>query len=102
MLKLFRFLRPYRVTVTVVVVLVFLQSLANLYLPTLMAHIVDSGILHGDTRYILRVGGFMLLVAIFGTGCAIAASYYSSQVAVGFGRIVRGEIFSHVERFSLN
>jgi ATP-binding cassette subfamily B multidrug efflux pump len=102
MLKLFRFLRPYRVAVTVVVVLVFLQSLANLYLPTLMAHIVDSGILHGDTRYILRVGAFMLLVAIFGTGCAIAASYYSSQVAVGFGRIVRGEIFSHVERFSLN
>src|SRR3954462_11470399 len=102
MLKLFRFLRPYRGAITVVVVLVFLQSLANLYLPTLMADIVDSGILRGDTGYIVRIGGVMLLVTIGGTICAIVGSYYSAQVAVGFGRIVRGKLFAHVERFSLN
>jgi len=102
LLKLFRFLRPYRVAITVVVVLVFLQSLANLYLPTLMADIVDSGIVRGDTGYIVRIGGVMLLITIVGTVCAIAASYYSAQVAVGFGRIVRGKLFSHIERFSLD
>src|SRR4051794_564694 len=102
MLKLFRFLKPYRAAVTAVVILVFLQALANLYLPTLMADIVDSGIVRGDTGYILRVGGFMLLVTIGGTVCAIIASYYSAQVAVGFGRIIRGKLFAHVERFSLH
>ena len=83
------------------VILVFVQSLANLFLPTLMADIVDSGIVRGDTGYIVRLGGVMLLVAIGGTACAIAASYYSAQVAMGFGRIVRGKLFAHVERFSL-
>lgn len=102
MLKLFRFLRPYRAAVTAVVVLVFVQSLANLFLPTLMADIVDSGIVRGDTGYIIRLGGVMLLVAVGGTVCAIIASYYSAQVALGFGRIVRGKIFAHVERFSLH
>src|SRR5215471_17109193 len=102
LLRLFRFLKPYRIPIAVVVVLVFLQSLANLYLPTLMAHIVDGGIIRGDTGYILRVGGVMLLVTIVGTTCAIIASYYSARVAVGFGQLIRGKLFSHVERFSLD
>jgi ATP-binding cassette subfamily B protein len=67
-----------------------------------MAHIVDGGIIRGDTGYIIRVGGIMLLVTIVGTICAIFASYYSARVAVGFGQIIRGRIFSHVERFSLD
>ena len=102
MLKLFRFLKPYRVSIAVVVVLVFLQSLANLYLPTLMADIVDRGIVRGDNAYILRIGVVMLLVTLAGGVCAVIASYSSSQIALGFGRIVRGKLFSHVEGFSLH
>jgi ATP-binding cassette subfamily B protein len=102
MIKLFRFLKPYRIQVTLVFVLVFLQSLANLYLPTLMADIVDTGIVKGDTAYILRIGGFMLLVTIGGTICAIVGSFFSARVAVGFGRLIRGKLFTHVENFSLH
>ena len=79
MIRLLRFLKPYRMFVAFVLVLAFLQSLANLYLPTLMADIVDTGIVKGDTGYIMRVGGFMLLIAIGGTICAIAGSFFSSQ-----------------------
>jgi ATP-binding cassette subfamily B protein len=67
-----------------------------------MANIVDTGIVKGDTAYILRVGGFMLLVAIGGTICAIVASFFSSRVAVGFGKIIRAKLFTHVEHFSLH
>lgn len=102
MIKLFRLLQPYRLFITFVFILVFLQSLADLYLPTLMADIVDIGIVKGDTSYILRIGGFMLLVAIGGSLCAILGSFYSAKVAVGFGRIVRSKIFSHVANFSLH
>ncbi|HLZ57722.1 MAG TPA: ABC transporter ATP-binding protein [Ktedonosporobacter sp.] len=102
MIKLFRFLKPYRLSIALVFLLIFLQSLANLYLPTQMADIVDHGILKSDTGYILRVGGLMLLVTIGGTLCAIAASFFSSRTATGFGRIIRGKIFAHVENFSLN
>lgn len=102
MIKLFRFLKIYRITIAFVFVLVFLQSLANLYLPTLMADIVDNGIVKNDTGYILRVGGVMLLVTIGGTICAIIASFYSARIATGFGRLIRGKIFTHVENFSLH
>lgn len=102
MIKLFRFLKPYRVPIVFVFVLVFLQSLANLYLPALMADIVDYGIVKGDTSYILNAGGFMLLVSVGGAICAVAAAFFSARIAIGFGRIIRGKLFTHVEHFSLH
>ena len=102
MIRLFRFLKPYRIPIALVFVLIFLQSLSDLYLPTLMANIVDTGIVKGDTSYILRIGSFMLVVAIGGTICAVAGNFYAARVAIGFGRLVRGKLFTHVERFSLH
>src|SRR6266536_2412477 len=99
---LIRYLQPSRMPVALVFVLVFFQSLANLYLPYLMANIVDTGIVKGDTIYILRVGGLMVLVTIVGTICAIVASFFSARVAIGFGRLTRGKLFKHVENFSLH
>src|SRR5579859_860584 len=102
MLRLFRYLKPFRAPIAVVLVLVFLQSLANLYLPTLMADIVDSGIVKGDTGYILRVGGVMLAIALGGAVCAVISSFFASKTAVGFGRLVRRKLFTHVASFSLH
>ncbi|WP_314589003.1 ABC transporter ATP-binding protein [Paenibacillus terrigena] len=101
MLKLFRFLKPFWLPIVFVLMLVFLQSLSELYLPTLMADIVDTGIVKGDTNYIMSIGGFMLLVAAGGGLCAIAASYLSARVASGYGRQLRSRVFKHVENFSL-
>lgn len=101
MLRLFKLLKPYRLPIALVLILIFIQTLSELYLPTLMADIVDVGIVQGDTSYILKIGGFMLLVAAFGVVCSIAAGFLSSKVSVGFGRRLRGKIFAHVERFSL-
>lgn len=101
MIKLFRNLKPYRWLVAAVLVLVFLQTLSELYLPTLMADIVDNGVVNGDTPYIWRIGGWMLLVALGGMICSVAASYYSSKAATGFGKLLRGKVFKHVSNFSL-
>lgn len=102
MIRILRYLQPFRFSLAMVFSLVFLQSLSALYLPTLLADIVDNGIVKGDTTYIEHVGGFMLLVAIGGTVCSIAASYFAAKVALGFGKVVRGKLFTHVERFSLH
>ncbi|WP_223066062.1 ABC transporter ATP-binding protein [Paenibacillus caui] len=101
MFKLFRLLRPYRIPVFFTLVLVFIQSLAELYLPTLMSDIVDEGVVKGDTGYIWRYGMFMLLVALGSMACSIIASYYSSLSAAGFGKLLRGRVFKHVTNFSL-
>ncbi|MFK7692469.1 ABC transporter ATP-binding protein [Paenibacillus sp. HJGM_3] len=101
MIKLFRFLRPFRMIIAGVLFLVLLQSLSELYLPTLMADIVDTGIVKGDTGYIWKVGGFMLLVAAGGVVVSIWASSLSARISSGLGKIVRGKLFSQVEHFSL-
>jgi ATP-binding cassette subfamily B multidrug efflux pump len=102
MIKLLRFLKPYRPLLVLIVALAFGQAMANLYLPNLMANIVDYGIIKGDTGYIWKTGGVMLLVAIGGVVAAIIGIFFSSQVATGFGKIVRAKLFTHVEQFSLH
>lgn len=101
MFRLFRFLKPYSWTVAAVLVLVLLQSLAELYLPTLMADIIDKGVVEENIPYIWKIGGYMLLVTLAGALVSVAASYGSSKASAGFGRIVRGKVFAHVEKFSL-
>ncbi|WP_027085116.1 ABC transporter ATP-binding protein [Cohnella panacarvi] len=101
MLKLFRFLKPYRWLVALVLLLILAQSLCELYLPTLMSDIVDNGVIPGNTSYIWRIGGFMLLVTAVGTLVSVWASYVSSRIATGFGRDVRSKTFKHVTKFSL-
>ena len=102
MVKLLRLIRPFRASIVVVLVLALAQSVANLYLPRLMADIVDQGIVPGDTTRILSIGGLMLLVAIIGTVCAVAGSFFSSKIATGFGRLIRGRIFERVAHFSVH
>jgi ATP-binding cassette, subfamily B, multidrug efflux pump len=102
MLKLFRLLSPYRGYVAIVLVLALAQSLGSLLLPRLMSDIVDKGIVKGDQRAILQIGGLMLLMSLVATLCAVAGSYYSAKVATGFGKILRGAIFARVEHFSIH
>ncbi|QTH44662.1 ABC transporter ATP-binding protein [Cohnella sp. LGH] len=101
MLKLFRFLQPYRWQVATVMLLILIQSLSELYLPTLMADIVNDGVVQGDIPYIWKIGGLMLAVTAAGTLVSIAASYLSSRIAAGFGKDVRSKTFRQVENFSL-
>lgn len=102
MIKLFRFLKPYTTYVGAVLILLFLQTIAELYLPTLMADIVNKGIVNGDTSYIIEIGGFMLLVAGISGVFTIIASLLSSKAATAFGKDLRRVLFTKAEEFSLH
>ncbi|HBI03685.1 MAG TPA: multidrug ABC transporter ATP-binding protein, partial [Paenibacillaceae bacterium] len=75
MLKLLKHLRPFTLAIILALALLFFHSLSELFLPTLMAEIVDEGVVKGDTSFILQLGGLMLLVAAGGTLANIFASY---------------------------
>ncbi|HEX4050193.1 MAG TPA: ABC transporter ATP-binding protein [Steroidobacteraceae bacterium] len=94
------YLRPYQGGLLVLIVLQLLGTIASLYLPNLNANIVDTGIARGDTGYILREGGWMLLVSLAQVACSVAATYYGSQIAMSMGRDLRGAIFRRVTEFS--
>ncbi|WP_428961935.1 ABC transporter ATP-binding protein [Micromonospora fluostatini] len=93
-------LRPYHRTLTAVVLFQFVGTIASLYLPSLNADIIDLGVARGDTDYIVRTGGWMLLVSLLQIVCAIAAVRLGARTAMGFGRDVRAAVFNQVNRFS--
>ncbi|MCL4493516.1 MAG: ABC transporter ATP-binding protein/permease [Firmicutes bacterium] len=99
MKQLLSVLRPSWLPVSLVIVLTFLQSLSTLYLPRLMADIVDNGVIKSDIHYIFVMGGVMLGVTVLGVGFSVAAGYLASKVAAEFGRVIRNNIFRHVESF---
>lgn len=102
MLKIYRRLKPYTLQIVAIVILVFLQVISDLYLPTIMSDIIDGGIMKQNVTYILHEGIFMLLISGGGAVCAVLASFLSSKVALGLGRGLRNSVFEHVENFSLN
>jgi ATP-binding cassette subfamily B protein len=94
------YLRPYARTIFLVLGLLLIGAIGNLYLPDLQGDIINNGVVKGDTNYILRVGGLMLLVTAVVGASAIVAVYFSSRIAMGFGRDVRAAIFTQVQSFS--
>ncbi|HCC00984.1 MAG TPA: multidrug ABC transporter ATP-binding protein [Ruminococcaceae bacterium] len=101
MLKVYRNLKGYIPHICAIVVLIFIQVLTDLYLPTLMSDIVNTGIMKNDVSFIIHEGGLMLGVAGIGIACAILASLIGSRVSIGLGSILRSKIFRQIERFSL-
>jgi ATP-binding cassette subfamily B protein len=100
-IRLFRsYLRPYRRPLAVVIGLLLVQAIGNLELPNLNGDIINNGVLTGDTDYVVRSGGLMLLVTAIVGIAAVASVFLSARIAMGFGRDVRAAIFSQVESFS--
>ena len=95
-----KYLRPYSLPLSIVLILVAVQAIANLYLPSLNADIINNGVVKGDTNYIVRTGAFMLFITSMLGIASIVAVYFGSKVAMSFGRDVRSAIFRKVMDFS--
>ena len=93
-------LRRYRWVLLGLLGLQGVQALAGLYLPYLNADVIDKGVMRGDTGYIWRMGGLMVVVTAVQLTFTLLAVYYGSRVAMGFGRDVRDALFHRVTGFS--
>jgi ATP-binding cassette subfamily B multidrug efflux pump len=93
-------LQPYKGALTAIVGFQLVGTLAALYLPSINADIIDNGVIHGDTGYIVRHGGLMLLVSLGQIACSVVAVWFSARTAMAFGRDVRADIFHRVGTFS--
>ena len=101
LLRLLRtYLLRYRGLLLIVLALTFVQTMATLFLPSLNADIIDKGVATGNTGYIWRTGGVMLVITLVQVIFAIAAVYFGARVAMAFGRDVRAALFHRVTSFS--
>ncbi|SER91630.1 ATP-binding cassette, subfamily B [Propionibacterium cyclohexanicum] len=95
-----RYIGPYRWHLVAVVLVQIVASLASLALPTYNAKIIDQGVAQGDTNYIWRTGGLMLVIALAQVLAQIVAAYLGARTAMGIGRDVRASLFDTVLGYS--
>lgn len=101
MINLLRYLKNFKFSIAASLLLVLVRSLAELYLPTLSADMVNIGIVNGDIKYILQIGSRMIIITTASIFAFILAGYLSSRAAAGYARLLREKVFSRVESFSL-
>ena len=102
MIKILKNLSVYKWIVLLVFGLVFIQSMADLFLPTLMADIIDKGVVVGDIPYIWKIGGLMLVVSALGAlRIMLLRAIIHQKRQWDLGGIFVEKVFNHVESFSL-
>ena len=94
------YLSRYRAYVVAVVALQSVATAAMLYLPTLNADIIDNGVAKGDTGYIMRIGGWMLVVVLLQVICTVSGQYFGARGALAAGRDIRHDLLHRVNTFS--
>lgn len=100
MRKLFPFLKPYRVQLTVGPFFKLSEAVLEILTPTLMALLIDNGVNAGDRGYVIRMGILMLIIATCGVLFAYICQYSASIASQGFGTDVRNALFKKIGTFS--
>mgnify|MGYP002541240602 FL=1 len=98
--KLMKYLKPYTWQCIVGPLAKLAEAVLELYLPLLMARVIDEGVVKGDTAYILRMGGVMLGIVTVGLLCALVCQYVASITSQGFGTQLRNTLFRRISAFS--
>ena len=99
-MKIKDYIKPYRFQFGVGFFAKLFEALLELYLPILMAVILDQGILKQDKGLILKTGGQMLLFAVLGYGCAALAQYSAAITSQKIGTDMRYQMKQHISNFS--
>lgn len=96
MFKLARFLANYKKECVVGPLFKFLEACFELFVPLVMAGIIDVGIKNGDTAYIYKMGALMVGLGLLGLICSLTAQFFAAKASMGFGTALRSALFRHV------
>jgi ATP-binding cassette subfamily B multidrug efflux pump len=91
-----KYSQPYRAPIYVVFALILAQTIANLSLPSLNADIINQGVTKGDTGYVLKTGGYMLIITVGLVIISIISIYYASKSSMQMARDLRSDVFKQV------
>ncbi|WP_374019819.1 ABC transporter ATP-binding protein [Paenibacillus thiaminolyticus] len=100
MRKILSFLRPYRGPLSFALALMLMELAVDLWLPLLMARIINEGIVAHHLPAVVKWGGLMVGLALFGFVCGIVNSYYAAHVSQNFGYDIRKHLFGKIQSFS--
>ena len=73
-----------------------LEASFELFVPLVVASMVDRGIGQGDGGYVLRMGGLLVALGLIGLACSLTAQYFAAKAAVGISTALRNDLFAHI------
>ena len=100
MRSLLKYLKDYKKESILAPVFKMLEASFELFVPLVMAAIIDTGIANHDKGYIFRMGGVLVALGLIGLACSVTAQFFSAKAAVGFATKLSHALFSHIQGLS--
>ena len=100
MKRLFSYMKDYKLVSILGPLFKMLEASFELFVPLVVARMVDVGIRGRDSGYILKMGGVLVLLALIGLACSLTAQYFAAKAATGAATSLRNDLFSHIGRLS--
>lgn len=100
MFKLRRFLKDYKKECIIGPLCKLFEAILELFVPMVMADIIDVGVKNGDGDYVLKMGGVMVMLGVVGLLSALVCQYLASRASQGVGTKIRRELFTHINSLS--
>ncbi len=100
MIKLFRYLKNYKLQSVLGPLFKLTEACFELIVPLVMAKIIDVGIKNEDSGYVLKMGGVLVLLGVLGLAASLTAQFFAARASLGFGTELRRDLFRHINTFS--
>lgn len=100
MRKLLVYLKHYKKETVCAPLFKMLEATFELFVPLVMAAIIDTGIKGGDVSYVLKMGLLLIALGLIGLVCSITAQYFAAKAAVGFSTGLKHALFGHIQSLS--
>lgn len=97
-----KYLKNYKLQTIMAPLFKMLEATFELFVPLVVASMIDKGIARDDKSYIFMMGGVLIILALVGLICSITAQYFAAKAAMGFGRELRADLFRHIMSLSYN
>lgn len=100
MIKLIKFMKDYKKEAILGPIFKLIEAILELFVPIVMAKIIDVGVRNNDISYILKMGSVLILLGASGLAFALICQYYASIASQGVGTSIRSALFKHINNFS--
>lgn len=100
MKKLLCYLKGYEKETVLAPLFKMLEALLELFVPLVMAAVIDTGIAHRDSLYIVKMCLLLVALGAVGLACSVTAQFFAAKAATGFSTKLRHELFLHIQGLS--
>ncbi|WP_352417173.1 ABC transporter ATP-binding protein [Clostridium tertium] len=100
MIKLIHFMKDYKKEAILGPIFKLIEAILELFVPIVMAKIIDVGVRNSNISYIFKMGGILILLGVSGLGFALICQYYASIASQGVGTSIRSALFKHINKLS--